>query len=99
MIMTAKTKSKATEAAMDGEKLPEGVVVEEATSTVLPKVKQIIRYISRQAPDPQSGHFGVGEIDSYLSGWIGQGYELFNTHYLGENPEGFGVLYILKFKE
>ncbi len=96
--MTAK--SKVTEAALAGDKLPEGVVMgEDVVATVLPKVKQIIRYISRQAPSIEQEHFSVQEVDDYLSFWILQGYELFNTHYLGENPEGFGVLYILKFKE
>ena len=91
-------KSKATEAAIANEKLPDGVITGE-TKTVLPKVKQIIRYISRGTPDPQMEHYSVEEIDDYLSGWFSQGYELFNTHYIGENPYGFGVLYILKFKE
>lgn len=61
----------------------------------LPKVKQIIRYISRQYANPQEGHFSVAEVDAYVGSWIEQGYTLFNTHYLGENPEGFGVLYVL----
>lgn len=61
----------------------------------LPKVKQIIRYISRQYANPQEGHYSVAEVDAYVGSWIEQGYKLFNTHYLGENPEGFGVLYVL----
>ena len=37
----------------------------------------------------------VDAIDNYISHWINQGYSLANTHYLGENPEAIGVLYVL----
>ena len=93
------TKSKVTEAALAGEELPEGVVVGEAVATVLPKVKQIVRYLSKGYSDPQQDHFSVQEVDDYISFWINQGYGLFNTHYLGETIEGFGVMYILVLKE
>ena len=93
------TKSKVTEAALAGDELPEGVVMGDDVATVLPKVKQIIRYLSKLAPDPQQDHFSVQEVDDYISFWVSQGYELFNTHYIGENLEGFGVLYILVLKE
>jgi len=72
---------------------------EETKESTLPKVKQIIRYISRVAPDPEDQHYSVYEIDAYVSEWIDNGYKLFATHYLGENPEGFGVLYILVKEE
>ena len=49
--MTAK--SKATDAALAGEELPEGVTTGE-TETVLPNVKQIMRFVS-QNPNPQAG--------------------------------------------
>ena len=92
------TKSKVTEAALAGDKLPEGVTTGE-TIAPLPKVKQFIRYLSKMAPDPQQAHFSVQEVDDYVSYWVSQGYELFNTHYIGENLEGFGVLYIMVLKE
>ena len=66
-----------------------------AEAAEMPYVKQIIRYISRTAGDPQANHWSVQEIDAYLDAWYQQGYKLYNTHYLGENPEGFGVLYIM----
>lgn len=87
-------KSEATEAALAGEGVPEGVELGE-TKASLPAVKQVIRYVSRGAPNPEARHYSVDEVDEYLGFWISQGYKLFNTHYLGENPEGFGVLYIL----
>lgn len=61
----------------------------------LPSVKQIIRYISKQYANPQEGHFSVAEVDAYVGSWVDQGYMLFNTHYIGEAPEGYGVLYVL----
>jgi len=61
----------------------------------LPNVKQIIRYISKQYANPMEGHYSVGEVDLYVSSWIDKGYKLFDTHYIGEVPEGYGVLYIL----
>ena len=93
------TKSKVTEAALAGEELPEGVTTGETVELVLPKVKQIVRYLSKLAPNPQQDHYAASEVDDYISFWISQGYELFNTHYIGENIEGFGVLYILVLKE
>jgi len=79
----------------DQDEEKEVVVASKVKVDGLPPVKQIIRYISRQAPNPLQEHYSVGEIDSYVGSWIEQGYKLFNTHYIGENPEGFGVLYIL----
>lgn len=60
-----------------------------------PSVKQIVRYLSRQAPNPLEAHYSIAEVDAYVGSWVDQGYKLISTHYLGENPEGFGVLYIL----
>lgn len=78
-------------------KKPEDKMTEKEST--LPFVKQVIRYISRTGGDPQSGHYSVFDVDAYLSEWVEKGYELFNTHYLGENPEGFGVLYVLVKKQ
>ena len=97
------TKSKATEAALAGEEMPEGVTIGE-TKVELSKVKQVIRYVS-SVPDPQADRYSVEEVDGYVSHWILQGYELFNTHYLGEvtdtvtNTKAFGFMYVLTLKE
>jgi hypothetical protein len=61
----------------------------------LPDVKQIVRYISKGMPQPQANFYSVEEVDAYVDSWLKQGYSLFNTHYIGEVPEAFGVLYIL----
>lgn len=59
-------------------------------------VKNVIRYISKRGLTlPETSEWSVGDVDTYLSEWIAKGYRLFSTHYLGENPEGYGVLYVL----
>ena len=59
-------------------------------------VKQVIRYISKQNRSMQvSGEWSVEDVDNYLSEWLNKGFRLFSTHYLGENPEGYGMMYVL----
>lgn len=60
-----------------------------------PKVYQVIRYISRKnVTSEQEGAYSVSEINFYLTEKINEGYKLFATHYLGEVPEGYGMLYV-----
>lgn len=62
----------------------------------LPEVKQLIRWISKtNITSPDMEYDRVQDIDLELSGLYKNGYTLFATHYLGQNPEAFGVLYIL----
>ena len=61
----------------------------------LPLVKHIVRYISIQGPDASQGHFSAFEVDAYLSSWVQRGYKLLSAQYIGQNPEGIGILYIL----
>lgn len=79
------------------EEVPDEVEVKPSKITVdgLPDVKQIVRYISKGMPQPQASYYSVEEVDAYVDSWLKQGYSLFNTHYIGEVPEAFGVLYIL----
>jgi len=68
-------------------------------SETLTKVKQIIRTISKSnVSDPNIGFFNVKDVDEYVSVWCSKGYEILNTHYLGEGPEGYQVLYVLVLK-
>ena len=60
----------------------------------LPAVKQIVRYISDQGIE-LNGAEPVWQIDEYLSYYVKAGYTLVRTHYLGKNPEGYGMLYVL----
>lgn len=65
----------------------------------LPKVHHIMRYLSKTGNTIMSGAFSIADADAYLSEWIDKGYELFSTHFVDQNAEGFGVLYILVLKE
>lgn len=59
-----------------------------------PSVKQIIRYISIESR-PDGGSQAVDAIDAYVGSWIDLGYKLVSTHYIGQNPNGIGIIYIL----
>lgn len=61
-------------------------------------VKQIIRDIAKPTsmPNFDNGPWTVEMIDSYVGEWVDRGYDLVSTHYLGEIPEGYKVLYVLK---
>ena len=61
----------------------------------LPRVKHTIRWISKTGrTSPDEGYWNVAEIDAYIASIMDQGYDLKNTHYLGDNTDGYGVLYI-----
>lgn len=62
----------------------------------LPAVKQMIRNISRQnVTDLETGVDSVLDVDAELNEYYAKGYKLFDTHYLGEVPEAYMVMYIL----
>lgn len=65
----------------------------------LPKVHHILRYLSKTGATIVQGAFSIADTDAYIGEWLEKGYELFNTHFVDQNPEGFGVLYILVRKE
>lgn len=65
------------------------------TEVYVPSIHNLIRYISRTGEDTADGQRSVWTVDAELEQWIQKGFKLFNTHFLGENPEAFGVLYIL----
>jgi hypothetical protein len=59
-------------------------------------VKQVQRVISKKnVTDLEMGYFAVGDVDAYLSTYLADGWKLMNTHYLGENPEGYLIWYVL----
>ena len=69
----------------------------------LPKVSDedvdlhtVVRVISKtNAMNPNASAFPSVQIDAYIASFLVQGYTLANTHYLGEIPEGFIMMYIL----
>jgi hypothetical protein len=65
----------------------------------LPAVHHILRYLSKTGATIPQGAFSIADTDAYLSEWLDKGYEIKNTHFVDQNPEGFGLLYILVRKE
>jgi hypothetical protein len=65
----------------------------------LPKVHHILRYLSKTGATIPQGAFSIADTDAYIGEWLDKGYELFNTHFVDQNPEGFGLLYVLVRKE
>ena len=58
----------------------------------------MLRWISAaNITDLEQGIVSAEVADEHVSSWINKGYELFNTHYIGENRKGYGVMYILKY--
>lgn len=56
----------------------------------------VVRVISKtNAMNPNASAFPSVQIDAYVASFLDQGYQLANTHYLGEIPEGFIMMYIL----
>lgn len=57
------------------------------------RVHHYLRYIAKGMP--LEGSVSAEQVNMELSGWYAKGYRILSTHYLGENPEGYGVLYVL----
>ena len=76
----------------------EAVVAQEIIIEGKPYVKQIVRYLSTSGQYDE-GAEPVWAVDQYLDAWYQQGYVLKDTHYMGQNPEGIGVLYVLVLKD
>ncbi len=61
-----------------------------------PLVRTVIRVISKQNyTDPTSGAQSVADVNMHLTGFIQQGYRIAGTHYAGEMPEGYTMIYVL----
>jgi len=63
-----------------------------------PYIHNMIRSIARTGI-PVGDTKTVFDVDADVGAWVANGYELFNTHYLGEDQTGWMVLYILVRKE
>ena len=65
----------------------------------LPKVHHILRYLSKTGATIPQGAFSIADTDAYIGEWLDKGYDLFATHYVEQNPEGFALLYVLIRKD
>ena len=57
-------------------------------------VHTMVRSISSTA-HPLGDTKMIEQVDADVSAWVDRGYRLVNTHYLGREPEGFIVMYVL----
>ena len=57
-------------------------------------MKLIVRYLNKQNKDYE-GSFSVASVNEFVSSWLNRGYVLKNTHYIGDNAEGYGVMFVL----
>ena len=58
--------------------------------------KVIVRYLSKQNVDrPDTGAFSVDTVNQFVSQWLNKGYTVKNTHYIGDNHDGYGLMIIL----
>lgn len=71
-------------------------VVKQAQALVNPAadVHHMVRKIGLN-PDPTTGVMTVDEVDSHVRNWLQAGYKLQSTHFVGQEPGVYIVLYIL----
>ena len=65
-----------------------------AQGAKLVPVKIVVRYISKTSI-PEEGSWTLDEVEGYLWSFYDQGYKLKETHYIGENPAGVGIVFVL----
>lgn len=56
------------------------------------RVKQMVRTLSGYSDDT---HDAIQMVDNELSSWINMGWKLFSVRYVGTDPQGIVVLYVL----
>lgn len=58
-------------------------------------VKHIMRTISVTNVDTVSGAESLQSIESYVNGFLAEGFKLLSVHFLGHEPEGPKMLWVL----
>ena len=59
------------------------------------KFKVIVRYLNKQNVTPGDGSFSVEDVNVFISQWLNKGYVVKDTHYIGDNPQGYGLMVVL----
>lgn len=73
-------------------------VTKEASPAVFKfPVQMMVQYISTNVL-PEAGAQQKETVLLKLKDYYDQGYELFETHYIGQNEFGIGIVYILKLR-
>ena len=57
--------------------------------------KVIVRYLNKQGITVGDGSFSVNDVNVFISQWLNKGYVVKDTHYIGDNPQGYGLMIIL----
>lgn len=65
-----------------------------APEFVEPMVHTMLRAIATTAI-PIGDTQMISQVDADVSAWVERGYRLVNTHYVGREPEGIMMLYVL----
>jgi hypothetical protein len=69
-------------------------------NSMLPKYKVVMRFVSNMnISNPATGEVSGAELEAVLAGYVEKGYHIFSTTYAGQNPNGYGVLFILERDE
>jgi hypothetical protein len=48
---------------------------------------------------PSEGSWSPREVEGFLWSKYNEGYKLHSTHYIGQNPEGLGMVYVLTLND
>lgn len=71
----------------------------EVKAVELPGIKQMVRYIAKfNKTNVDAGYDAMADVDAELSVYYSKGYRLVLAHFLGENPEGYGMFYVLQLQ-
>jgi len=82
-----------------GEEAPPKKIVQSEQKAKTPKVKpQLIHHVIRAISRDGSGSGGawtMQEIEEHIMTYLAGGWRVHQTHYLGELPEGYTMLWVL----
>ena len=65
----------------------------------LKPIRNVIRWISKQnITNEEAQVYAASDVEDHLSGLVDLGYDLVNTHYIGEkeSEQAIGIWYVLK---
>lgn len=64
----------------------------------LPEIKTVVIGLSRQG-GADGVTYAISEFDLIVSSWIKKGYKLFATHYLGEDPTSYHMMFVFTLNQ
>jgi hypothetical protein len=76
----------------------DGLTAEAVVDETLTRVKTVVRYLSKNDRYTGAGDstaWPASDVDAYLNEFYKLGYTLHSCFYIGENPEGIGMVYVM----